>query len=211
MVWWIYMSNSFFGFVTLTAALLAANVLAASVVGYLGYQKIQEPVSMVTTSDFYTESVNSSTTIATSSVPDSWQIYENEEHGFSFWYPDNWQKASENNKTDHYEGIVRIHNPTVESEETPYISPVANQIYVSIDADAVCRGSHFDAGEMSGVISGDWEEEFEGFSTRRVCFNEFDWPLVVYVSAYDDDTKNVMDSVLSSFNFFENVSDGEIQ
>ncbi|MEX2514754.1 MAG: hypothetical protein WD335_01320 [Candidatus Paceibacterota bacterium] len=80
--------NSNAGFAALSIVLFIGGIIAASTVGYVGYQVLQEDQpteSMATTSDFYTEDRAAT---SSSSVLDFWKTYRNDEHGFSLRYPE---------------------------------------------------------------------------------------------------------------------------
>jgi len=133
-------------------------------------------------------------------ITTDWKIfsYSNSRLGFEFKYPKEWRATSNNATGTDYIVMARVINPDRAGiPETD--APIENFLIRNL-RDASCEGQPIKISDKIGTDSG-WNLGFGQIYYRGLCFKESGWPITITLSAYDESSQVILDTILSTFQF----------
>lgn len=127
------------------------------------------------------------TNTATITDTSSWLTHVDDTFGFSFVYPENWILSTYDREGDGYTVVARVTNP--DRAGAPDSDVPIEQFFVTTQ-DAACASA-------DGLYT--WEPGFGNISYASLCFDTPSEALSVTASAFDEESQEIMNTIMSSF------------
>jgi type II secretory pathway pseudopilin PulG len=185
---------------------LIAILVGLAVLGGGAYYVLQQQAPTQATSDNFDnlqqlpayaqtqqKQVTTNTQIETSTPKPSLKKFTSES-GFQFQYPSAWTASNDVKNLI----FARIVNPARAGK--PDTDVPIEQLLVR-RFDIACDGAQKAFAGKTALDSGWYNDNFAGTPTRTVCFQLNGVPIQILASAFDQNSKTIMDSVLASFVF----------
>ncbi|MEX2411409.1 MAG: PsbP-related protein, partial [Candidatus Paceibacterota bacterium] len=132
----------------------------------------------------------------------NWKTYTNEEYGFSFEYPNNWELRDGNRNSNIIARIVNPERAGIEDTDTPF------EQFLIRNQHILCSGESNNNKQinLNGVPGSDtswYIAKFAGLPVRNICFELNNQPISILMTAFDNSSREIMNDIFSSLEFTE--------